>query len=49
MKKRKKENNFCNDELGKELGLKELLKSLTHSGKAALDVGELNKVETICK
>lgn len=47
MKKRKKENDFCNDDLGKEL--KELLKSLTHSGKAALDVGELNKVETICK
>lgn len=47
MKKRKKENNLCNDELGKEL--KELLRLLTHSGKAALDVGELNKVETICK
>lgn len=47
MKKRKKDNDFSNDELGKEL--KELLKSLTHSGKAVLDAGELNKVETICK
>lgn len=47
MKKRKKESDICNDELGKEL--KEVITSLTHSGKATLDVGELNKVEKICK